>query len=515
VSGFKAPTGVARHEKAGKLWSRLTILALAVTGAALVLVGTSKYGAGLSPDSVNYIAAARGLLAGRGYVICDGTPFVSWAPLYPSVLAVAGVVFRDPLNGARFVNAACLAMLVLLFGFELSRLLRSRVLAVVGTLALVASVQLLTIAVMAWSEMLFLLLIMVFLSLLWRYVDKPTDGLFVLLVAAAALCSLQRYIGAVTIGVGALFILTWKPGPSLRARLGRTLLFVVSAAVPILVWLVHNMATTSLLTGNTGALPPRGFTLGSNLSSVARGLTNWFLVRRPAPTVETLTVVSVMLLVGAATVFPLVRLTSHKGSQRAAVASWAVFLVAYLVALVAASTVSSLDPIADRFLSPIYALVIMLILAELDDAMSPARRLNISRYAGYTLVMAATVVWLWAPLGAVIKSEQDWVANGAGGYNTTQWRDSPLIAWLKTHDPKEVLYSNAPDAVYILTGQQARMSPASLAELNRMRLANGHCPIAWFVGMNRYYLMKPDEIARHARLQIVREFPDGFLYALQ
>lgn len=505
----------AQPEGRREPWLLATIVALAVTGAALVLVGTSKYGAGLSPDSVNYIAAARGLLAGRGYVCCDGKPFVSWPPLFPSVLAIAGVVFRDPLVGARFVNATSLGLLVLLFGSELSRLLRSRSLALAGTLVVVLSVPLLTMAVMAWSEMLFLLLVTTFLSLMWRYLERQTDGLFIMLVATAALCALQRYIGAVTIAVGAVLILTWNSGLSPRARLGRAVLFVVAAAGPILIWLLHNMTATSTLTGFTGAVPPNGSTLGSNLSLVAQGLSNWFIVRAPAPPVKTLSVVMVVLLVGAATVFPLVRLTSHVGSRRAAVASWAVFLVAYLIALVAASTASTLDRISDRFLSPVYALVILLVLAELEDAAISVGRLLSGRHVGLVLVAATLVVWLWAPLKAVIRAEQGWVANGAGGYNTTPWHNSPMIAWLREHHLEEALCSNAPDAVYILAGRETQMSPRNLVELDRIRQGVGDKYMAWFDGVNRPYLMEPHKIARYAKLRIVREFPDGFLYALR
>ena len=43
-------------------------LVLSGTGVAAVLVATSRYGPGLTPDSVNYYSAAAGLLSGEGLV---------------------------------------------------------------------------------------------------------------------------------------------------------------------------------------------------------------------------------------------------------------------------------------------------------------------------------------------------------------------------------------------------------------------------------------------------------------
>ena len=48
-------------------WGWAIVAGLTVAAVALVLVNTSRYGAGISPDSTSYVAAARNLLAGRGY----------------------------------------------------------------------------------------------------------------------------------------------------------------------------------------------------------------------------------------------------------------------------------------------------------------------------------------------------------------------------------------------------------------------------------------------------------------
>ncbi|MDQ1331246.1 MAG: hypothetical protein QG578_1514 [Thermodesulfobacteriota bacterium] len=61
-------------------------LLLSVAGALVVFFGTSQFGIGISPDSVNYISCARELIRGNGFLSYEGTPFTLWPPLYPVLL---------------------------------------------------------------------------------------------------------------------------------------------------------------------------------------------------------------------------------------------------------------------------------------------------------------------------------------------------------------------------------------------------------------------------------------------
>ncbi|MFA6234263.1 MAG: hypothetical protein WC824_08770, partial [Bacteroidota bacterium] len=80
------------------LTHRLLLVLLALLGAALVLISTSNYGAGLTPDSVGYIGAARHIIAGDGVLSFDGHHLVVQPPLYPALLAIVGGLFgMDPL----------------------------------------------------------------------------------------------------------------------------------------------------------------------------------------------------------------------------------------------------------------------------------------------------------------------------------------------------------------------------------------------------------------------------------
>src|SRR5690242_18826237 len=89
------------------------LLLPAAAGILLILTATSRFGAGLTPDSAAYISTARNLCAGRGYVQYDGNPFVAWPPLFPTLLAFLELCRVDPLSGGRIVNALAFGLILL------------------------------------------------------------------------------------------------------------------------------------------------------------------------------------------------------------------------------------------------------------------------------------------------------------------------------------------------------------------------------------------------------------------
>ena len=163
---------------------RVLLLVLSATGVVLSLLSTSRYGAGLSPDSVYYISAARNIAGGFGVTSFDGSPFVYWPPLYPMLLSIPAIVFHlDPLTTAPIINAILFGLIIYFSGLLLGRhLFSSTALAILGVPLIVFSIILLDIATMAWSETLFIFLTLVFLLYLGKFLEKKdwTSFLFFL-----------------------------------------------------------------------------------------------------------------------------------------------------------------------------------------------------------------------------------------------------------------------------------------------------------------------------------------------
>lgn len=157
---------------------RLAVIILAFVGAGLVLLSTARYGAGLSPDSVCYLDAARSLASGRGLVFHTGEPMVWYPPLYlyPMLLALVGLVTGlDPEVFAHLVNAALFAPVICLSGrlFKTGSL-QTTTCIVLGVSAVLFSIPLSQVYSMAWSECLFIPLVLLYLLFAQRYWVPPT-----------------------------------------------------------------------------------------------------------------------------------------------------------------------------------------------------------------------------------------------------------------------------------------------------------------------------------------------------
>src|SRR6266508_4661842 len=85
----------------------VAVLLVSLLGFLFVLQATPE-GAGLSDDSIAYIAGARSMVAGHGFReawLASDQPVTHFPPAFPSVLAFFGFLGIDPLHAARFVNA--------------------------------------------------------------------------------------------------------------------------------------------------------------------------------------------------------------------------------------------------------------------------------------------------------------------------------------------------------------------------------------------------------------------------
>ena len=79
---------------------RVVLPVVAIAAVVGVLVATTRYGIGLTPDSVVYITGARSLADGRGYTHLDGGAIGSWPPGYSFVLSLGERIGIDALDGA-------------------------------------------------------------------------------------------------------------------------------------------------------------------------------------------------------------------------------------------------------------------------------------------------------------------------------------------------------------------------------------------------------------------------------
>ena len=147
-----------------------TIVALTLTALAALAIAFGwacmPFGAGLSPDSVVYIAMADGAWTPRGFSLPYGynlyEPVRHFPPLYPAVLGGGKLIGLAAAPFSRIVGCALLGLNTALVGWIVYRSSRGRIgAAMAASILFGVSVPILTIHVMAWSEPLFIALLLI------------------------------------------------------------------------------------------------------------------------------------------------------------------------------------------------------------------------------------------------------------------------------------------------------------------------------------------------------------------
>ena len=216
------------------------LLAVAALGGVLAFAAQMRFGAALSAESVEYLAMARSLLAGHGLAGWDGEPSAQGPPLYPLLLALAGLGLIPPGEAAGPLNAAFALLTILAVSRYLRPLLASRFLVVWAGLAIALSLPLASMFRWASPEPLLLLLATLGLIQCDRFLATGRTSAFVGAIVLCALAWQASYAGfavAATVGMA----LALRPGPAAR-RVWRVGALALITALPMALWLWRSQA---------------------------------------------------------------------------------------------------------------------------------------------------------------------------------------------------------------------------------------------------------------------------------
>jgi hypothetical protein len=491
-------------------------IAVGLVGAALVWL-TTRHGAGLSPDSVYYVAAARSALAGEGVRSLEGGPFTHFPPFYPMVLAAAAWVSRsDPLDAARWLNAGLFAVLLALSGLLAARIGQRPTAGVVAALVLLVSKDTVLLHAMAWSEPLAIVLGTGGLALVARHIKTGRTPPLALAAIGFGLAALTRYAAvAYTIAGAAGLLLLDRTTPPLRRATKAVTLTLLAGGSLVLWWRVTGarigladrtldfhplgrwdaekaIATTMGWIGLPDVSPWVG---GVLLVLLTAGLSAW-MFRRGGPWVVRTTaspIALLLLLFGAV---------------------YVAFIVACRLFVDAAILLDA------RILAPVQ---VVLVIAGAGLA---AQWLSdpISHRARFTL--GAAVIALLAAHGAVTARWARAVRADGLFYTKRSLRNSALLERVRALPPTVLLWSNAPDVVYIHTGRCARMlprhkrpdsdrpNPGFASEWSTL-LGQPDAYVAWFNAFTwRSYLPTESELAASPSVAPAASLTDGTLYQI-
>ncbi|HXY91642.1 MAG TPA: hypothetical protein VEP49_04140 [Acidimicrobiia bacterium] len=431
----------------------LAAVGLAVLASVIVLVAT-RHGPGTSPDSVQYVASARNLVAGRGFTGSGGDTLTSWPPGYPGVLAVGLELGLGVNTTARVVNVVAMAAIVLLTFVLLRRHVRSTWLVLIATGLVAVSPTLLRTADMIWSEPLFCALLLAFVLVLESLVSgrRHRVAWFVACVAAVWAAALVRWAGIALIPAGMVAIGVTPP----RERwIRRVLVFAVGAGLVPALWFVRNVTTGDSI---AGARPTLDRTVSETARTLLLGIGR-IVVPDGAPNALTeLAAVVLILAFVAGTVLAI------RGMRAGvSVSAWPmaplVATTGFTILLLLGSYFFGGTPWNARILAPVYAPLVVIGFVLFERAREQARAVDRDALARFV----AGVFFAWLVLVVAWAAGLAWDhGRHERGYASAMWRSSALVRTAGTFDRHDVLFTNVPLEVSSVTGRYPVLDARSL-----------------------------------------------------
>jgi len=486
-------------------------------GMVLVFISTSRYGVGTTPDSIVYICIATI----KDSLSSNVSPF--FTPLFPVLLSLLGLLGINPLCAARLINALTFGLIIFTFGQLLRASIHSKKLIISGVLLILFSIPLLKVSVMAWTEPLFILLAILFIIYLFKFLNQKQSFVLVTLSVITAFSCLQRYIGITLVLTGLLSFIFLLPRESFIQKLKYITIFCVISITPYFIWLTHNYVFTNRI---FGARFPSDINLWRNIYFSLDVITTWFV-----PGEVPFLIRALSFIIGVSTIAGSVLLVHLKYKQQAhnvliKILPACFFVLAYSTCLIILATITDMDQINDRLLSPVYVFIVLLALVGIEYSLNLFSQALKNRRAVKLIIMALFILWLAYPLTRIIRYTAKWISTGAGGYNTARWRGSSLIRWLLAHPLDGLIYSNDPHAIYIFLGKIPRVPLKSqysniyktaddLQRIKELLKVDKRAYLVWFYKPERKYLYSRRDFYPELVLEKIASFPEGVVYLLR
>jgi hypothetical protein len=470
-------------------------------GTGIILFATSRYGAGTSPDSVVYIASARHLADGTGFITYKNSPLLEQPPLYPTILAVSDYTFGvDPLSSANFINAIFFGLNLYISGLLFHRNV-SPLLVLVGMLALLVSVPLISVSLMAWSESLFVFFVTLSIFALSIYRERKDIQSLSFLSLSMALACLTRYIGVVFVLTGLISILVIQH-TYLKTKLLHAITFLSVSVLPVSIWMGRNYLLSKTL---FGPRPPSLFSLSDNIRFTFDAILSWYLPGRIIDSRPLLMLIGLMVgfLLGVILTWTKPQITTLLKQNRPVAIPMVFIILSYMGFLIISSTITEYDSIGDRLLSPIAVPITLLLLIAVESLYKQLKK-NISMKPAVSFLMVGTILLLVYPARATILNITGQFNEGEG-YTGAAWKKSQTIQYMREHNLSNcTIYSNGDDVIYLLLDVDVKFIPSKssgakvIADISSLKSKfpeeNKAC-LVWFNRLSwREYLFTPDEL---------------------
>lgn len=470
-------------------FSVILISLIAILGVTSVLYYT-RYGPGLSSDSVAYIQGAINIKNGHGYARFSGEntlePITGFPPVFSAVLASLSLVGMDVLSAGRVLNAILFGVNIFLVGLLIFFSTRSLWASLLGCMLGMGFWGMIFTHAWLMSEALFILLMLLGFYVFTRYMENKHHLLIILVGILSALSVLTRYAGLSLVVTFALGILLFNK-QSWKQRIIDVSILVGVSLIPEIFWVYRNFRLAETMTNRVAGYYRLSYEL---LAAYANEWTTWLFPRpfdlpwrpRVVSTFSIIVVVSILYIY-----------TQYKGGfvkkellAGESILPWIlfIFIPVYTGAIIFNNmffdAISSLSAVRRFFLPLFISLVVLMINMVYNMVWVQSSKFWLKALStGYILVII--IFQIIGSASKLFNTDMDLGLTNARRF----WTD--VTAGLYKLDLSDPIISDNPQLLYILCGRSAYRTPVlfnrytgqneanfdvKLAEM-RQRMANG------------------------------------------
>ncbi len=430
------------------------IFLLALAGTLAIFFCAQKWGIGFDYDSPAYIDAAKNMSGGKGLSVPSGhgalRPLVIFAPLYSILLSLISKFHIDPVRGALLLNAFLFGANIFLVGFIVAMYIpRSFLPPVFASFLILSSGSLLRLHSVVMTEGLFIFFGILGLFLLADYIRGRNFIFLIISSILIALAFLTRYAGVsfVAAGIIGLLFLAEKP---FNKKLNDCFIFFSISSLPIGVWFIRNLHAAGSATDKKFAFHP----ITTYNIKIALSVISEWLLPNPSPPVMKYIFLSAVIVSFSILLFYWARKNKH--DKCCLIPSlYLVFIIVYVVFLVmVCSFFDAFITLDERILSPVFIALVILILSVVYDTFISARRPKSVRFLAILLCIAFSVSYLFYQMKEITS-----IRNNGMDLTGRLWKESVIIQKVRELKAGIKIYSNAPPAIYTLTGRFVEWLP--------------------------------------------------------
>jgi hypothetical protein len=482
---------------------------ISLIGLVLIFIYTRHGGIGISPDSIAYLSVARNTIMHGSPVDYTLSPLVDFPVFYPFFLSLAGFITRtDPLIIAPWLNGLLLAGVVVLTGDLIDSfegVTKWYKWAILFCIAL--SPSLLEIYSMLWSETLFILLTIIFITTYSRYLISRSVKSLLLCAFIASLACITRYAGVTIIGTG-LMLLVFDGSLEWKKKIRHCLWFSLMSVSLLVINLLRNALITNSL---TGPREPGILSLADNIVFTGRVICQWLPVySQQAQLVSTVAIfvfVFISLLFLKRSWFD----TAHISTENC----FEAFFIVYTVFIIGISTLSHFEQINNRLLSPLFIPMLVSLTSWIPKLIRKLPALPYRLAEAFMIFLA--VIFAGYQYKKVANMYDEVKDSGIPGYTEDSWRNSATADFLRKHvnyfDPAYEVYSNAHEAAYFNGGMITESLPHKRDKKDIVELLKGDdFYLVWFDDFSDNELVKFKTICQHAQVLKKYDFEDGDIF---